>query len=57
MSEDVEEIDKQAYPGIPEYDCIEWNWQESDWMNKYGELLTGYVPSEAIQRVNIINSG
>ena len=57
VSEDVEEIDKQAYPGIPEYDCIEWNWQESDWMNKYGELLTGYVPSEAIQRVNIINSG
>ena len=55
VPEDIEELQKQSYPGIPEYDCIEWHWQESDWMNEYGELLTGYVPSEAVQRIKIIS--
>lgn len=57
VSEDVEEIDVQNYAGIPEYESMEWEWQESDWMNKYGELLTGYVPGEAVQSIDFILDG
>jgi len=44
VSEDIDEasLNKQGY-NIPEYDFMEWHWHKSDWVNKHGEFLTGYI--------------
>jgi hypothetical protein len=53
VSEDVEELASERYIGIPEYDSIEWTWYKQDWVNPYGELLTGYEPSESLAKLAI----
>ena len=47
VSEDVENLRSDTYQGLPDYDIIEWIWQEHDWINCYAECLTGYMPKES----------
>jgi len=46
VSEEVEELTAEEFNGLPEYYSIGWRWLKHDWMNPYGELLTGYMPSD-----------
>lgn len=55
VSEEVEEVQAQVYHGIPEYDMMEWVWEKQDYVNEYGELLTGHTPSPEIQALRIVN--
>jgi hypothetical protein len=45
-----EEFEDDSLVGQPLPDTLEgrvWEWLNSDWVSEYGELLTGYEPSEA----------
>jgi hypothetical protein len=42
----VDDLKGQVYEGIPVYDFMVWEWNECDWVNDYGETLTGYVSPE-----------
>ena len=57
VSEDVDELQSELYEGIPYYDFMTWEWEHCDWHNEYGELLTGYSPSEEVQKLIIIKPG
>jgi hypothetical protein len=47
VEEDIKELDSQVYHGIPEYDFIEWIWDECDWYSEVlGDTLTGYIPQD-----------
>ncbi len=49
IEEEIEEEDlKSDNYNIPEYETMVWSWRGEDWVNEYGELLTGYVPGELI---------
>jgi hypothetical protein len=56
VTEDVTELNSELYEGISEYDFIEWVYTPEiyDWTNKYGEILTGYKPTEMFEKVNIV---
>lgn len=56
VSEDVDELQAEEYDGIPYYDMMTWQWQKCDWVNEYGELLTGYTPSEELLKLVVINN-
>lgn len=56
VSEEVEELQAHEYVGIPEYEMMEWVWEKEDWVNEYGELLTGHTPSVEIQALKIVNN-
>ena len=51
ISEDIEELQAEELQGVPEYDFMEWFWEEQDWINKYGECLTGYEASEELKKL------
>lgn len=42
----VDDLQGQVYEGVPVYDFMNWEWNECDWVNDYGETLTGYVSPE-----------
>ena len=44
VSEEVEGLQSDSYPGLPEYELMQWGWHEHDWINGYGECMTGYTP-------------
>jgi len=44
VSEDVDELRSDSYPELPEYELMQWVWEHQDWVNLYGECLTGYSP-------------
>lgn len=44
VEEDIEELQSEEYKNLPDYDLIEWVWSDNDWINNYGENLTGYKP-------------
>lgn len=46
VSEEVEEQESQYYKNLPEYNFMGWKWYNNDWINLYGETLTGYMPSD-----------
>lgn len=46
VSEEVEEQESQSYNNLPEYNFMGWKWYNNDWINLYGETLTGYMPSD-----------
>lgn len=46
VSEEVEDIQSEEYEDLIENDQM-WLWHEKDWISEEGELLTGYTPSEA----------
>ena len=53
VSEDIEEtfeLDADVYD-IPYYELMSWMWTGEDWCNEYGELLTGYTPSQQIKEI------
>ena len=53
VSEDIEEkfeLDADLYD-IPYYELMSWMWRGEDWCNEYGELLTGYNPSQQIKEI------
>jgi hypothetical protein len=52
VSEDIDDLQADAYD-IPQYDFMQWTWCGEDWVNEYGELLTGHVPSEAMKEIGI----
>lgn len=56
VAEDITELQSEIYEGLPEYEAIEWVWENdaTDWINKYGECLTGYEPTEAMQNIKVI---
>jgi hypothetical protein len=37
-----DELEANEYEGIPEYEFMQWDWHDDDWVNKYGETLTGH---------------
>jgi hypothetical protein len=45
VSDDLENINAQEYEFLEECEKI-WKWHESDWIDNWGECLTGYVPNE-----------
>lgn len=55
VSEDINELKSEYYDEIEQYDFIQWIWQDTvtDWVNEYGEQLTGYEPSEALNKIKI----
>lgn len=57
VTEDITELESETYEGLPEYNFIEWVWEDgaTDWVNKHGELLTGYEPTEAMKNIKVIN--
>jgi hypothetical protein len=55
VSEEVEEIQAQTYSGIPEYDMMEWVWEKEDYVNNYGEMLTGHTPSPEIRALKFVD--
>jgi len=56
VSEDVDDIEAMVYD-IDSSDEV-WIWEETDWVNHAtGELLTGYTPSETVEKMVLqINS-
>ena len=43
VSEEVtDELKGQVYD-IPEYEFMEWTWEDCDWVNKFRDTLTGYI--------------
>lgn len=46
VSEDVDHLQAEIYTNIPEYESMVWQWYKQDWVNEYGELLTGHEPGE-----------
>lgn len=57
VSEEVSELQSATYPGIPEYDVMEWYWEKDDWVNEYGELLTGHSSeSHYLNSIQIIST-
>lgn len=44
VSEEVDELRSDSYPELPEYELMEWTWHEHDWINRYAECLTGFIP-------------
>ena len=55
IEEDIDELQSDTYD-IPYYENMEWRWEGEDWCNEYGELLTGYTPSDTVRDL-IIDSG
>jgi plasmid rolling circle replication initiator protein Rep len=52
VDEEIKEEDlKSDKYNIPEYDLMSWTWVGQDWVNEYGETLTGYEPSETIKSI------
>ena len=41
---DEEELKGEEYKELPEYEFMEWIWEENDWVNEHSELLTNYKP-------------
>jgi len=56
VTEDITELQSENYEGLPEYEAIEWVWENgaTDWINKHAECLTGYEPSEAMKDIKVI---
>lgn len=53
VSEDIEEtfeLDADRYD-IPDYELMSWTWRGEDWVNEYGECLTGYTPSDVLVKL------
>lgn len=42
VDEEITGLQSEEYEGIPEYDFVEWIWDECDWVNGK-ETLTGYI--------------
>lgn len=58
IAEDIEEIDElqsDSY-NIPYYESMSWIWRGEDWVNEYGECLTGYTPSDMMRKLEIDDS-
>lgn len=56
VSEEVSELHSAVYPGIPEYEMMEWQWEKDDWHNEYGELLTGHnAENHYLRTIQIID--
>ena len=53
--EDIDELQSDLYD-IPYYELMSWTWRGEDWVNEYGECLTGYTPSDIIRNL-VIDSG
>lgn len=45
VSEEIDEVQTQEYELLDECEQV-WNWDVNDWINEYGECLTGYEPTE-----------
>lgn len=50
--EDIDELQSDRYD-IPHYDFMIWIWRGEDWVNEYGECLTGYTPSDTIRNLQV----
>lgn len=52
VDEEIREEDLKADRyNIPEYELMSWTWEGTDWINEYGETLTGYEPSDTIKAI------
>jgi hypothetical protein len=49
-SEDFEEIQTQEYDFLESCEKV-WNWRSDDWIDKWGECLTGYSPSDKFKEI------
>jgi hypothetical protein len=51
VTEDVDEIQSQVIEDLKEAEKT-WEWIENDWVDKTtGECLTGYTPSDEIEKL------
>lgn len=50
LSEDIEDINAQEYAFLEECEKV-WKWYESDWIDQWGECLTGYIPNESLIKI------
>lgn len=50
FSEDIEDINAQDYTFLEDCEKV-WKWYESDWIDEWGECLTGYSPSESFTKI------
>ncbi len=51
VSEDIEDIITEEISGIEEK-FVDWKWFKHDWVDKStGEVLTGYIPSDSMNRL------
>jgi hypothetical protein len=50
LSEDLEDINAQDYTFLEDCEKV-WKWYESDWIDEWGECLTGYSPSESFAKI------
>lgn len=55
IADDIEEVDKLQSDryDIPYYQLMSWIWRGEDWVNEYGECLTGYNPSDVVRNLKI----
>ncbi len=53
VSEDIDLLQSDTYEGLPEYNFMTWEWYKEDWINPYGEVLTGYQSSDALAQLRI----
>jgi hypothetical protein len=49
-SEDFEEIQTQEYDFLESCEKV-WNWRSDDWIDEWGECLTGYSPSDKFKEI------
>lgn len=45
VSEEIDKVHSQTYDRLEECERV-WNWHVNDWLNEFGECLTGYEPTE-----------
>jgi hypothetical protein len=50
LSEDIEDINAQDYTFLEDCEKV-WKWYESDWIDEWGECLTGYSPNESFVKI------
>ena len=53
--EDIDELQSDRYD-IPYYELMSWTWRGEDWVNEYGECLTGYTASDALREL-VVDDG
>jgi hypothetical protein len=52
VSEDIEEIVAEEFEDLESVEVANWTWFKNDWVQvDTGEILTGYVPSEAMEKL------
>ena len=50
VSEELENIEAQEFEQLEEAEKI-WTWRGTDWIDEFGECLTGYEPSEDFKKI------